>query len=47
MLSLKESAAQEVTDPTVLEQNIRRVLRRYFVETTGRKPQVVPVIMEV
>jgi ribonuclease J len=47
MLSLKESAAQEVTDPTVLEQNIRRVLRKHFVEATGRKPQVVPVIMEV
>ena len=47
MLSLKESAAGEVTDPTVLEQSIRRTLRKYFWETTKRKPAVVPVIVEV
>src|SRR6266511_4370519 len=47
MLSLKDSAAAEVTDPTVLQQNIRRTLRKYFWEATKRKPAVVPVIMEV
>ena len=47
MLSLKESAAQEVADRSVLEQNIRRTLRKYFWETTKRKPAVVPVILEV
>jgi len=47
MLSLKESAAQGVADRSVLEQNIRRTLRKYFWETTKRKPAVVPVIMEV
>jgi ribonuclease J len=47
MLSLKDSAAAEVTDPTVLHQNIRRTLRKYFWEATKRKPAVVPVIMEV
>jgi ribonuclease J len=47
MLSLKESATGEVSDRAVLEQNIRRTLRKFFSETTGRKPQIVPVIMEV
>jgi ribonuclease J len=47
MLSLKESAEAGVADPTVLQQNIRRTLRRYFWEATKRKPAVVPVILEV
>jgi ribonuclease J len=47
LLSLKECATQEVSDPTVLKQHIRTALRRYFTETTQRKPVIVPVIMEV
>ena len=47
MLSLKESAAQEVTDPLVLQQNVRSTLRKFFWEQTKRKPTVVPVILEV
>lgn len=47
MLSLQESAGAEVTDRGVLEQNIRRVLGRYFYEATQRKPVILPVIMEV
>jgi len=47
MLALKESAAQEVTDPTVLKQHIRSVLRKHFFGLTQRKPVIVPVIMEV
>jgi ribonuclease J len=47
MLSLQESAEAEVTDRGVLEQNIRRVLGRYFYEVTQRKPVILPVIMEV
>ena len=47
MLSLQESADAEVTDRGVLEQNIRRVLGRYFYEVTQRKPVILPVIMEV
>jgi ribonuclease J len=42
-----DGATAEVVDRGVLEQNVRRTLRRYFVETTGRKPQIVPVILEV
>jgi ribonuclease J len=45
--AFEESAAAEVIDPSVLQQNIRRVLKRYFVEVTQRKPVILPVIMEV
>jgi ribonuclease J len=47
MLSLQDSSAAEVTDRSVLEQNIRRVLGKYFYEVTQRKPVILPVIMEV
>jgi ribonuclease J len=47
ILSLKESAAEEVSDPSVLKQHIRRALGKYFFEVTQRKPVIVPVIMEV
>jgi ribonuclease J len=47
MLSLRESAAEEVVDRAVLEQNIRRTLGRYFYEVTQRKPVILPVIVEV
>ena len=47
MLSLKDSAEAGVADPTVLQQNIRRTLRKYFWNATQRKPAVVPVILEV
>jgi ribonuclease J len=46
-LSLKETAAESVTDPSVLKDHIRRALGRYFFEMTKRKPVIVPVIMEV
>jgi ribonuclease J len=44
--ALEESADAHVTDPSALQQNIRRVLKRYFVEVTQRKPVILPVIME-
>lgn len=47
VLALKESAADGVRDQTVIGQNVRRALARYFVEATQRKPVIVPVIMEV
>ena len=46
-LALKQSAADEVTDQTVIAQNVRRALRRYLFEVTQRKPVIVPVITEV
>jgi ribonuclease J len=48
MLALTESAAEaQVTDPSVLQQSVRRVLGKYFYEVTQRKPVILPVIMEV
>jgi ribonuclease J len=47
LVSLKESAVQGVTDRTVLRDHIRTTLRRFFMETTKRKPVIVPVVMEV
>jgi mRNA degradation ribonuclease J1/J2 len=45
--ALEGSAADQVTDQSVLQQSIRRALGRYFFEITQRKPVIVPVIMEV
>lgn len=45
--SLKEVAEQEVGDPAILKQHIRRTLGRYFFDAIRRKPLIVPVIMEV
>lgn len=47
LASLKEAEAEEVSDPQVLKQHIRRAVGKYFFEQTKRKPVVVPVIMEV
>jgi ribonuclease J len=47
MLAFEESAAAQVTDQSTLQQNVRRVLKRYFFEVTQRKPVILPVIMEV
>ncbi|HEX2030177.1 MAG TPA: ribonuclease J [Actinomycetota bacterium] len=46
-LSLKEVAEEEVSDPAILKQHVRRTLGRYFFEAIQRKPIIVPVIMEV
>jgi ribonuclease J len=45
--SLQEVADEEVGDPGILRQHVRRALGRYFFEVTKRKPIIVPVIMEV
>jgi ribonuclease J len=47
VVALKEYAEEEVTDPTVLKQQIRRALSKYFFEATKRKPVILPVVMEV
>jgi ribonuclease J len=47
LVSLKELAAEQVTDPSMFRDHIRTALRRYFFEATQRKPIIVPVIMEV
>jgi ribonuclease J len=45
--AFEESAEAQVTDPSVLQQNVRRVLKRHFFSRTERKPVILPVIMEV
>jgi ribonuclease J len=45
--ALEESSREEVSDPGLLKQHIRRRLGKYFFEETKRKPVIVPVIMEV
>jgi len=47
LLALKEAPQEEVSDPGLLKQHIRRRLSKYFFEATKRKPVIVPVIMEV
>jgi ribonuclease J len=47
VLAFEESAEARVTDPSTLQQHIRRVLKRYFFDVTQRKPVILPVIMEV
>jgi len=47
MLAFEESAEARVTDPSALQQNVRRVLKRYFFDVTQRKPVILPVILEV
>jgi ribonuclease J len=46
-LAFEESSGAQVTDPTMLQQNIRRVLKRYFFDVTQRKPVILPVVVEV
>ena len=43
MLAIEESAEAHVTDPSALQQNVRRVLKRYFFDVTQRKPVILPV----
>ena len=42
-----EVPPDDAIDRGVLEQNIRRVLGKYFYEVTQRKPVILPVIVEV
>jgi ribonuclease J len=45
--SIQDSSAFDVVDPSALQQNVRRVLGRYFNEVTQRKPVILPIVMEV
>jgi ribonuclease J len=45
--SISGSAHGQGVDPSALQQDIRRVLGRYFNEMTQRKPVILPVVMEV
>jgi ribonuclease J len=45
--AIRGTAEAHVVDPSALQQDIRRVLGRYFNEVTQRKPVILPVVMEV
>jgi ribonuclease J len=47
LAALAETAEAKVIDPSVLQQDVRRVLKKYFFEVTQRKPVILPIIMEV
>ena len=47
VLAIEEAPREELSDPGLLKQHIRRRLSKYFFETTKRKPVIVPVILEV
>ena len=47
LISLKEVSDEEVGDPQILRQHVRRTLKKYFHEAIKRYPMIVPVIMEV
>ncbi|HJP66443.1 MAG TPA: ribonuclease J [Actinomycetota bacterium] len=47
LVALQEAPPEEMADPGLLKQHIRRSLGRYFFEVTQRKPVILPLIMEV
>jgi ribonuclease J len=47
LMTVKRLAEEEVTDPGMLKNQIRKALGKYFFEVTQRKPVIVPVVMEV
>jgi ribonuclease J len=47
LAALQEAPPEEMADPGLLKQHIRRSLGRYFFEVTERKPVILPLIMEV
>jgi ribonuclease J len=44
---LASTSAEERTDPGVVKEKIRSELRRFFRKRSGRRPLVLPVIMEI
>ena len=42
-----ESATDELRDPDLLQEKIRALLKRYFRKSMGRRPMILPVILEM
>jgi ribonuclease J len=42
-----DSAPEELTDSDVLQEKMRGLLKRYFRKTMGRRPMILPVILEM
>ncbi len=48
MLSILEQAPREErTDPGLMKERVRAELQKFFRKRTGRRPLVLPVVMEV
>jgi ribonuclease J len=45
--TLEECGVEERTDPGLMKERIRTELRRFLKKRTGRRPMVLPVVMEV
>jgi len=44
---IAEAKVEERTDPGMMQEKIRVELRRYVRKKTGRRPMVLPVVMEI
>lgn len=42
-----ESPADELRDPDLLQEKMRALLKRYFRKSMGRRPMILPVILEM
>ncbi len=46
-LVISEASVEERTDPGLIQEKIRVELRRFLRKRTGRRPMVLPVVMEI
>jgi ribonuclease J len=44
---IERASIEERTDPGVIKEKLRVELRRFFRKRSGRRPFVLPVIMEI
>ena len=44
---IAEASVEERTDPGLIHDKIRNELRRFVRKRTGRRPMVLPVVMEI
>ena len=47
MRTIDKSNLEEVSDWGVIKEKIRTALRRHFDQETGKRPMILPVILEV
>jgi ribonuclease J len=45
--TIERSNLEEVGDWGVIKEKIRTALRRHFNEQTGKRPMILPVVLEV
>lgn len=47
MRTIERSNIEEVADWGMIKEKIRTALRRHFDQETGKRPMILPVILEV